>query len=108
KPPAQKKRSRGWGGRFMRYSASEKFEIIELVEQSSLSIRRGASMQINRWREHANKPINAGREHANKPINAQVGIAGSTLSMDGNVDKRCATRRHYILCLEVVRRHRSC
>src|SRR5262249_2183193 len=28
------------GGRFMRYSASEKFEIIELVEQSSLSIRR--------------------------------------------------------------------
>ncbi len=39
-PPAQKKRSRGWGGRFMRYSASEKFEIIELVEQSSLSIRR--------------------------------------------------------------------
>ena len=33
-------RSRGWGGRFMRYSASEKFEIIELVEQSSLSIRR--------------------------------------------------------------------
>src|SRR5262249_41134381 len=40
KPPAQKKRSRGWGGRFMRYSASEKFEIVELVEQSSLSIRR--------------------------------------------------------------------
>ena len=35
-----KKRSRGWGGRFTRYSASEKFEIIELVEQSSLSIRR--------------------------------------------------------------------
>ena len=35
-----KKRSRGWGGGFMRYSASEKFEIIELVEQSSLSIRR--------------------------------------------------------------------
>ena len=35
-----KKRSRGWGGRFMRHSASEKFEIIELVEQSSLSIRR--------------------------------------------------------------------
>jgi transposase-like protein len=33
-------RSRGWGGRFMRYSASEKFEIIELVEQSSLSIHR--------------------------------------------------------------------
>src|SRR5207245_235301 len=29
-----------WGGRFMRYSASEKFEIIELVEQSSLSIPR--------------------------------------------------------------------
>src|SRR6516164_1242333 len=39
-PSAQKKCSRGWGGRFMRYSASEKFEIIELVEQSSLSIRR--------------------------------------------------------------------
>src|SRR5262249_23470733 len=38
--PPKKKRSRGWGGRFMRYSASEKFEIIELVEQSSLSIRR--------------------------------------------------------------------
>src|SRR6202049_197684 len=34
------KDSRGWGGRFMRYSASEKFEIIELVEQSSLPIRR--------------------------------------------------------------------
>ena len=36
----KKKRSRGWEGRFMRYSASENFEIIELVEQSSLSIPR--------------------------------------------------------------------
>src|SRR5262249_23041666 len=40
KTACSKKRSRGWGGRFMRDSASEKFEIIELVEQSSLSIRR--------------------------------------------------------------------
>ncbi|TMJ95307.1 MAG: IS3 family transposase, partial [Alphaproteobacteria bacterium] len=36
----KKSGSRGWGGRFMRYSASEKFEIIGLVEQSSLSIPR--------------------------------------------------------------------
>ena len=36
----KKKRSRGWGERFMRYSASEKLEIIELVEQSTLSVGR--------------------------------------------------------------------
>src|SRR5262245_6812840 len=42
----KKKRSRGWGGHFMRYSASEKFEIIELVEQSSLSIRYGPICDI--------------------------------------------------------------
>jgi transposase-like protein len=40
KSRAQKKRSRGWGRRLMRYCASEKFEIIELVEQSSLSVPR--------------------------------------------------------------------
>ncbi len=34
KPSAQKKRDRGWGGRRMRYPASEKLEIIRLVEQS--------------------------------------------------------------------------
>lgn len=33
-PPAQKKSERGWGGRGMRYPASEKAEIIQLVEQS--------------------------------------------------------------------------
>jgi hypothetical protein len=31
--------NRGWGGRFMRYSASEKLEIIALVQRSPLSIR---------------------------------------------------------------------
>ena len=36
----KKKRSRGWGGRYMRYSGSEKAEIIKLVEQSSLSVRQ--------------------------------------------------------------------
>src|SRR5271167_67693 len=35
-PPAQKKHERGWGGRGMRYPASEKAEIIALVEQSHL------------------------------------------------------------------------
>ena len=35
---AQKKRARGWGGRYMRYSASEKREMIKLVEQSSLPV----------------------------------------------------------------------
>ena len=39
-PPAQKKRSRGWGGRLMRYPASEKFEIIRTVETSHLPVRR--------------------------------------------------------------------
>ena len=39
-PPAQKKRTRGWGVRYMRYAAAEKLEIIRLVEQSSLSVRR--------------------------------------------------------------------
>jgi len=38
--PAQEKRFRGWGDRLIRYPASEKVEIIELVEQSPLSIRR--------------------------------------------------------------------
>ena len=39
-PPAQKKRAGGWGVRYMRYAAAEKLEIIRLVEQSSLSVRR--------------------------------------------------------------------
>ncbi len=36
----KKKHERGWGGRGMRYPASEKAEIIELVEQSHLPARR--------------------------------------------------------------------
>ncbi|WP_143123923.1 IS3 family transposase [Nitrosomonas ureae] len=36
----KKKHDRRWGGRYMRYSASEKFEIIRLVEQSSLSVQQ--------------------------------------------------------------------
>ena len=39
-PSAQKKHDRGWGRRGMRYPASEKAEIIRLVEQSRLSARR--------------------------------------------------------------------
>ena len=39
-PPALKKHERGWGGRGMRYPASEKAEIIQLVEQSHLSAKR--------------------------------------------------------------------
>ena len=40
KPSAQKKRDRGWGGCGIRYPASEKLEIIQLVEQSHLPVRR--------------------------------------------------------------------
>src|SRR5437660_6187404 len=40
KSSAQKKRDGGWGGRHMRYSASEKLEIIRLVEESALPVRR--------------------------------------------------------------------
>ena len=40
KPSAQKKHDRGWGGRRMRYPASEKLEIIRLVEQSHLPVKR--------------------------------------------------------------------
>src|SRR2546430_5694643 len=40
KPSAQKKHDRGWGGRGMRYPAPEKAEIIRLVEQSSLPVKR--------------------------------------------------------------------
>ena len=40
KPRAQKKYDRGWGRRRMRYPACEKLEIIRLVEQSHLPIRR--------------------------------------------------------------------
>jgi putative transposase len=36
----KKKHERGWGGRGMRYPASEKVEIIELVEQSHLPAKR--------------------------------------------------------------------
>ena len=39
-PSAQKKHDRGWGRRGMRYPASEKLEIIRLVEQSHLPARR--------------------------------------------------------------------
>ena len=35
----QKQRARGWGGRYMRYTAPEKLDIIELVERSNLSVR---------------------------------------------------------------------
>ena len=38
-PSAQKKRDGGWGGRRMRYPASEKLEIIRLVEQSHLPVK---------------------------------------------------------------------
>jgi putative transposase len=37
---AQKKRGRGWGRRYMRYSAAEKYEVIQLVERSDLSVRK--------------------------------------------------------------------
>src|SRR5436190_21277397 len=40
KSSAQKKRDGGWGGRRMRYPAAEKLEIIRLVEQSHLPVRR--------------------------------------------------------------------
>ena len=41
---AQKKHDRGWGRRGMRYPASEKLEIIRLVEQSHLPARRTLEM----------------------------------------------------------------
>ena len=40
KPAAQKKHDRGWGRRRMRYPASEKLEIIRIVEQSHLPAKR--------------------------------------------------------------------
>src|ERR1700690_4671589 len=40
KPIAQKKHDRGWGRRGMRYSPSDKTEIIGLVEQSTLPAPR--------------------------------------------------------------------
>jgi len=52
---SQKKHDRGWGRRRMRYPASEKLEIIRLVEQSHLSARRTLEKlgiprsTFNRW-----------------------------------------------------------
>src|SRR3546814_1626942 len=40
KPSAQKKHDSGWGRRRMRYPASEKLEIIRIVEQSHLPAKR--------------------------------------------------------------------
>ena len=40
----------------MRYSASEKFEIIELVEQSSLSIRRTLTSGLSEFLCEAGYP----------------------------------------------------
>src|SRR5690606_33736551 len=40
KPSAQKKHDCGWGRRRMRYPASEKLEIIRIVEQSHLPAKR--------------------------------------------------------------------
>ena len=40
KPSAEKKHDRGWGRRRMRYPASEKLEIIRIVEQSHLPAKR--------------------------------------------------------------------
>ena len=36
----KKKRSRGWGGRYMRYPSSDKYEVIQLVQNSDLSVRQ--------------------------------------------------------------------
>jgi len=36
----KKKRARDWGGRYMRYPAAEKHEMIRTVEESSLGIAR--------------------------------------------------------------------
>src|SRR3954451_1055896 len=53
--PAQKKHDRGWGRRGMRYPASEKLEIIRLIEQSHLPVRRtleklgGSRPTFYRW-----------------------------------------------------------
>jgi transposase-like protein len=46
KPPAQKKRDHGWGGRYTRHSATVKVEIIRLVKESSLPIRQ-ALLQLD-------------------------------------------------------------
>jgi transposase-like protein len=43
-PSAQKKHDRGWGGRGMRYPASEKLEIIRTVEASHLPTRQTLKM----------------------------------------------------------------
>src|SRR3546814_19611529 len=40
KPSAQKKHDCGWGRRRLRYPASEKLEIIRIVEQSHLPAKR--------------------------------------------------------------------
>src|SRR6056297_179538 len=44
KPSAEKKHDRGWGVRGMRYSASEKLEIIRTVETSHLPARQTLDM----------------------------------------------------------------
>ena len=47
----KKRRDRWWGVRYMRYAAAEKLEIIRLVEQSSLPVRRTlAQLGISRAR----------------------------------------------------------
>jgi hypothetical protein len=43
---AQKKHDRAWGRRRMRYPASEKLEIIRIVEQSHLPVKQTTSPTV--------------------------------------------------------------
>jgi len=53
-PSAQKKDERRWGGRGMRYPASENAEIIQLVEQSHLPANRICRLNA-RWTSSASR-----------------------------------------------------
>ena len=98
-PSAQKKRDGGWGGRRMRYPASEKLEIIRLVEQSHLPVRRtleklgipqGDLLSLVR---SLSEP--AGRKPSTiaRPGRIASGTASPTMSASGSSTWRWTSRR---------------
>ena len=57
------KRSRGWGGRFMRYSASEKLEIIQLVDSCRFGFADAGADRVPRSTFYGwYSPIPGGRD----------------------------------------------
>src|SRR3546814_3449030 len=72
KPSAEKKHDRGWGRRRMRYPASEKLEIIRIVEQSHRSEEHTSELQSLMRISYAVLCLKTKITHTTNRLRAQV------------------------------------